>query len=149
MFSRTTTELSIRRESASASPPSTMELIDEPPNCRMKKVAQMESGMEKKTAVVARRLPRKTRIMRQVRNRPMAPFRAAAFRWARRTEARLDRKPHRSAWPGYIHQMADHLAHAVYDGDRIGIAALLHDGEIHRALPVHADHVVLQAHGHR
>src|SRR5215471_12994373 len=36
-------------------------------------VARAESGIEKKTATVARMLPRKIRIMSEVRNNPMPP----------------------------------------------------------------------------
>ncbi len=72
MFSRTTvTELSIKRESASARPPSTMLLIELPPSWSATRVASTDSGIEKQTASVARRLPRKVRIIRQVRNRPI------------------------------------------------------------------------------
>ena len=73
MFSSTTTELSIRRENASASPPSTMLLTELPPTDSAMKVAKAESGMEKNTATVARMLPRNTRIMIDVRNSPRAP----------------------------------------------------------------------------
>ena len=73
MFSSTTTELSIRRENASASPPSTMLLIELPPSESAMNAASAESGIEKNTATVARMLPRKTRIMIEVRNSPMAP----------------------------------------------------------------------------
>src|ERR1700693_5108970 len=66
MFSRTTTELSISRENARARPPSTMLLIELPPNCSAIMVARAEIGIEKKTATVARMLPRKTKIMTQV-----------------------------------------------------------------------------------
>ena len=73
MFSSTTTELSIRREKASASPPSTMLLMELPPSDSAMNAASAESGMEKNTATVARMLPRKIRIMSEVRNSPMAP----------------------------------------------------------------------------
>jgi hypothetical protein len=73
MFSSTTTELSIRREKASASPPKTMLLMVPPPSDSAMKAASAESGMEKKTATVARMLPRKMRIMMDVSNSPMAP----------------------------------------------------------------------------
>ena len=73
MFSSTTTELSISRENASARPPSTMLLIDPPPSDSAMNAASAESGMEKNTAVVARMLPRKIRIITEVSKRPMAP----------------------------------------------------------------------------
>ncbi len=73
MFSSTTTELSISRESASASPPSTMVFTELPPICSAMRVASTESGIEKNTATVARMLPRKTRIMIDVRSSPSAP----------------------------------------------------------------------------
>ncbi len=53
MFSSTTTELSIRREKASARPPSTMELMVPPPMLRARKAASAESGIDSKTATVA------------------------------------------------------------------------------------------------
>ena len=40
-----------------------MLLMDDPPSCRTKNVAHTDSGMEKKTATVARRLPRNIRII--------------------------------------------------------------------------------------
>ena len=61
------------REKASASPPSTMLLMDPPPMESAMKVASAESGMEKKTASVARMLPRNIRIINEVRKSPMAP----------------------------------------------------------------------------
>ena len=73
MFSSTTTELSIRRENASARPPSTMLLMELPPSESAMNAASAESGMEKKTASVARMLPRKIRIITDVRNSPIAP----------------------------------------------------------------------------
>ena len=84
MFSSTTTELSIRRENASASPPSTMLLIEPPPIDSAMNAASAESGIEKNTATVARMLPRKTRIISEVRNSPMRAF----------VQQRLDRRLH-------------------------------------------------------
>ena len=75
MFSITTTESSIRRENASASPLSTMALIDLSALCRMKNVINTEIGMERKTATVARKLPRKIRIIRPVSKIPIPPSR--------------------------------------------------------------------------
>src|ERR1017187_5259801 len=46
MFSRTTTELSIRREKASARPPSTMLLMEPPPMESAMKAASAERGIE-------------------------------------------------------------------------------------------------------
>ena len=62
MFSRTTTELSIKRENASARPLKTMLLIVAFPAWRTKDVAITDSGMDKKTAAVARGLPKKIKI---------------------------------------------------------------------------------------
>ena len=73
MFSSTTTELSIRREKASARPPRIMTLIVPSPAARAMKAASADSGIERNTAAVARTLPRNTRIMRPVSTRPMAP----------------------------------------------------------------------------
>ena len=73
MFSSTTTELSISREKARARPPKIMVLIVLPPSDSAMKVASAESGMERNTASVARRLPRKTNIIIPVSTKPMAP----------------------------------------------------------------------------
>ena len=73
MFSSTTTELSINRENASAKPPKIMLLIELPASARTMNVARAERGIEKRTASVARKLPRKIRIISEVRNRPMPP----------------------------------------------------------------------------
>ena len=73
MFSSTTTELSMRRESARASPPSTIVFTELPPICNATIVASTEIGIEKRTATVARMLPRKIRIISEVSNRPMLP----------------------------------------------------------------------------
>jgi hypothetical protein len=59
MFSSTTTELSINREKASASPPSTMELMLAPIRFRMRNAASAESGMDSITATVARHAAKK------------------------------------------------------------------------------------------
>ena len=73
MFSSTTTELSINREKASASPPSTMVLIEPPPALIARNAASAESGIDSITASVARKLPRKIRIINAVSTSPMPP----------------------------------------------------------------------------
>ena len=73
MFSSTTTESSIRREKANASPPSVIELMEPPLAYKQMKAASAESGIEKKTASVARRLPRKISTMNEVSAKPIAP----------------------------------------------------------------------------
>jgi hypothetical protein len=50
-----------------------MLLTELPASLRMKNVVSSESGMEKKTAIVARRLPKKIKIIRQVKKRPTPP----------------------------------------------------------------------------
>ncbi len=97
MFSSTTTELSINRDSASANPPSTIVLIELPPNCSATNVASAESGMEKNTATVERMLPRNTRIISDVRSSPSPPscnsVSIALFTnsdWSKTTEVRSE-----------------------------------------------------------
>ncbi len=51
-----------------------MLLIELPENCSTMNVASTESGIEKKTATVARMLPRKIRIITPVSNSPNAAF---------------------------------------------------------------------------
>ena len=71
IFSSTTTESSINREKASASPPRIMVLIDPPIAFVKSRQTSADSGIESSTANVARGLPRKTRIITPVRTRPM------------------------------------------------------------------------------
>src|ERR1017187_3177359 len=73
MFSSEMTELSMMRENASASPPRIMVLIVLPIMYSTTKVASAESGIERNTADVARKLPRKMRIIRLVKASPMTP----------------------------------------------------------------------------
>ena len=73
MFSSEITELSITREKASAIPPRIMVFTVAPIRASTTNAATAESGIESRTAEVARRLPRKTSIMMLVRTRPMAP----------------------------------------------------------------------------
>ncbi len=73
MFSSTITELSIKREKARASPPRIIALIVLPPSPSAMNAASADSGTERNTAAVARRLPRKSRIISPVNARPMAP----------------------------------------------------------------------------
>ena len=73
MFSSTTTELSMSREKASASPPKIIVFTVLPPSASAMNAASAESGTERNTATVARMLPRKTRIITPVSTRPMAP----------------------------------------------------------------------------
>src|SRR5262249_57717577 len=58
MFSITTTELSINREKARASPPRIIVFTELPPTYKTINVASAESGIERHTATVARMLPR-------------------------------------------------------------------------------------------
>ena len=73
MFSSEMTELSITRENASARPPRIMVLTVLPIMDSTTNVASAESGMESRTAAVARMLPRKMRIIRLVSTSPMTP----------------------------------------------------------------------------
>ena len=73
IFSSTITELSINRENANASPPSTMVLTVPPPAPIAKNAARAESGIDKNTAAVARTLPRNSRIINPVRTNPIPP----------------------------------------------------------------------------
>jgi len=50
-----------------------MLLMELPVSFNTKNVASNESGIEKKTAIVALRLPRNIKIIRQVRKRPTPP----------------------------------------------------------------------------
>ena len=76
MFSSTTTELSINRESTKASPPSTMVLMVPPTPFNSRNAARQETGIEIRTEMVPRTEPRKTRIITAVRTRPMPPSRS-------------------------------------------------------------------------
>ena len=63
----------MRRDIASASPPSTMLLTVPPPHDSAMNVASADNGIEKNTATVARMLPRKIRIISDVSKRPIPP----------------------------------------------------------------------------
>ena len=76
MFSSTTTELSISRESTSASPPSTMVLMVPPKTFSRRNAARQETGIEIRTEIVPRIEPRKIRIITAVSTRPMPPSRS-------------------------------------------------------------------------
>src|SRR5580692_2594471 len=67
IFSSTTTESSIKREKANASPPKSMVLIEPPMALVNSRHTRAESGIDSSTAKVARGLPRKTRIISPVR----------------------------------------------------------------------------------
>ena len=142
MFSSTTTELSIRREKASASPPSTMLLIELPPSDSAMNAASAESGIEKNTATVARMLPRKIRIITEVSNRPMAPSCKQRFDGGLH-EHRLIEHHFGDQLFRNIDQLAERLFDAIHHGDGIGVAALLQHRRVDRTLAVHAHDVGL------
>src|SRR6201996_1729150 len=71
IFSSTTTESSIKREKASAKPPNSMVLIEPPMALVRSKHTSAESGIDRRTANVARGLPRKRRIISPVSTRPI------------------------------------------------------------------------------
>ena len=74
MFSSTTTESSINRENASASPPSSMVLIEPPIAFITSKHVSADSGIDSNTANVARGLPRNNRIISPVSSKSDAAF---------------------------------------------------------------------------
>ena len=142
MFSSTTTELSIKRESTSASPPSTMVLMVPPVAFRSRNAARQEIGIDSSTETVPRTEPRKIRIITAVSTRPMPPSRktlaTAVFTycdWSNTTFATSEL--------GNVEQFLDALADAVDDLDGVAVAALLEDGKIDRLLAVDAHDVVL------
>ena len=73
MFSSEMTELSMTRENASAMPPRIIVFTVLPIKERTTKVASAESGIDRNTAKVARMLPRKIRIIKEVSARPSSP----------------------------------------------------------------------------
>ena len=75
MFSSTMTALSMRRENTSARPARIIELIELPPKYRTMSAVSAESGIDRNTATVARRLPRKINTISAVSTRPMPPSR--------------------------------------------------------------------------
>ena len=109
------------REKASASPPRIMVLMVLPLTFSTTNVARAESGIDKKTAVVARKLPRNIRIIRLVRNSPIKPSCSRGsngfFHEGRLVE---DDRCHQLL--GDIEQMADHVANAIHHFDGVGVA---------------------------
>ena len=75
MFSISTVASSTRMPTASASPPRVMMLIVSPSSESMISETRMESGMETAMIRVERQLPRKTRIMKPVRQAAMTASR--------------------------------------------------------------------------
>src|SRR5580704_1244173 len=102
MFSRTTTESSIRREKARARPLRTMLLMVLSAECRTKKVIITESGIERNTAAVAQ-------------HRADSAFH----------EDRLVENDVCFQLGGNIAKGFDRVADALHYGDGVGIAALL------------------------
>ena len=143
MFSSTTTELSIRRENASARPPSTMLLIEPPPIDSAMNAASAESGIEKNTATVARMLPRKIRIMSEVRNRPMRAFVQQRLDGGLHEHATDRRPPCVTSCLGTSNRCSHRVLDAVHHRDGVGVAALLQHRHVDRALAVHAHDVGL------
>ena len=113
------------------------------PMCRMKKVIITESGMERNTAAVARKLPRKIRIMTAGEKQSDAAF--AQHRGdSLLHEKRIGRKRHAScSCAGMSRSVSDGLPDAVDDGDGVGVPALLLNRHVHGFLAIHADDVVL------
>ncbi len=99
-------------------------------------VASADSGTERKTAAVARMLPRKTRIISPVSTRPIAPS-CSRFSievltntdWSKITDVTSDLG------------MSSRLAYGTLDPfhhrDRIDVSALLEYRQIDRTLTVH------------
>ena len=123
------------------SPPRIMVLIVLPPSESAMNAASAESGMEKKTATVARMLPRKTRIISPVRTRPMAPS-WSSVSMAVLTNTDWSKTTSRPAVWGR-RAVAERGLHAVDHGDGVGVAALLQHRQIDRRLAVDAHVVVL------
>jgi len=61
------------RDRARARPPRTMVLIELPPKLRPRNVARQDTGIEIKTAIVARTFLRKRKIIKAVKHSPMVP----------------------------------------------------------------------------
>ena len=77
MFSSTMTALSIRRENTSARPARIIVLMERPPAYSAMNVTSAESGIDRNTPAVARRLPRNTRTISAVSSTPMPPSRTS------------------------------------------------------------------------
>ena len=142
MFSSEMTELSMTREKASASPPRIIVFTVLPIMYSTTNVASAESGIDSSTAKVARMLPRKIRIIRLVSTSPMTPSWStvliASFTNTDWSKATLGRQ-----LPRHVEQVADQIADAVDDLDRVRVAALLHDRDVRRPLAVDPHDVVL------
>ncbi len=73
MFSSTITALSISLEKTSASPARIIVLIELPPKYSRMNAASADNGIDRNTAAVARRLPRKTSTINAVSTSPVPP----------------------------------------------------------------------------
>ncbi len=146
MFSSTTTELSISREKARASPPSTMELIEPPPALMARNAASADSGIDSITARVARKLAEEDQDHQRGEHQPDAAF-VAQVRDRGLHEDRLIEHHPRHQRLGNIEQVLQRVADSVDDRDGVAVAALLQDRQIDRALAVDAHDVGLDGVG--
>src|SRR5579862_4382350 len=141
MFSSTTTELSINRENASASPPRIIALTVLLPSARAMNAASAESGMDRKTATVARMLPRKIRIIRPVNTRPIRPS-WIRLSMALRTNTDWSKTTLVTSCLGTSSKCA--TASLIPSTTAIVFASpLLQHRQIYRRLSVHPHHIVL------
>ena len=83
VFSISTVASSTRIPTASASPPSVITLMVAPSRLKQISDTRIESGMEMHTITVLRQLPRKTRIIRPVRNAAVMASRTTPLMAAR------------------------------------------------------------------
>ena len=142
IFSRTTTELSIRRENASARPLNTMLLIVLSAECKKKNVASTDSGMERNTATVARGLPRKSKIISPVSNRPMLPS-FMTVEMACFTKSDWSKTTCVFSCAGISRRVLIAVRDSVDHCDRVGVSSLLQNRHVNRFLAVDAHDVVL------
>ena len=142
MFSSTMTALSIRRENTSAKPARIIVLMELPPTYSAMMAASTDIGIDRNTPTVARRLPRNTSTMRPVSTRPMPPS-SSSVSMARFTNSDWSKTTSALSCAGMSSSRLTTVLHAVDDGDRVGVAALLHHRQERRPLAVHLDDVVL------
>ena len=143
MFSSTTTELSIRRDSTSARPPSTMVLMVLPLRLSNRKAARQEIGIESSTETVARSDAEEN----QDHDRGQEQAHAALAQHVLDGHLHVlrlieDHVGHQVL--GNIAQMGDAPANPIDDLDGVAVATLLQDRQVDRFLAVDAHDVVLQ-----
>jgi len=121
-------------------------LIVFPPSHRARNVASADSGIDKQTAIVARKLPKKQQHHHRGQNQTDSAFVQQRFDRSL-DEQRLIEHYVRLHFRRNIDNLLELVPDAVDDSDRVRIATLLQYRKVNRPLSVNPHDVVLQGFG--